>query len=67
MNGALSPQEVADKLGVSKITVLRLLRSGRLAGKHIGHRTWRVTEEALHAFMAGEQPKTPNRPKKTKK
>jgi excisionase family DNA binding protein len=53
MNGALSPQEAADRLGVSKDTILRLLRSGKLPGKKIGWRTWRITEEALAAFMAG--------------
>ena len=64
MNGALSPQEVADKLGVSKDTVLRLLRSGKLPAVKLGWKTWRITEDALAAFMAGKGSKRQRSPKR---
>lgn len=62
MNGALNPQQVAERLGISRDTVLRLVRSGRLAAVKLGWRTWRITEDALQAFMAGQQPNAPNKP-----
>ncbi len=51
---------------MSKDTILRLLRSGKLPGKKIGWRTWRITEEALQAFMDGapEKKKRTSRPSK---
>jgi excisionase family DNA binding protein len=67
MNGAMSPQEVADRIGVSKDTVLRLLRSGRLPGVKIGWRSWRITEDNLAAFMDGKQTKKAKTPKTTAK
>lgn len=54
MNGAMSPQEVAERLGVSRDTVLRWLRSGKLAAVKLGWRTWRITEDNLAAFTGGE-------------
>ncbi len=47
----LTPQEVAKKLQVSKVSVLKWLRSGKLAGAKIGHRTWRIRPEAVTAFL----------------
>jgi excisionase family DNA binding protein len=60
--GALSPTQVAEKLGVHKDTVLRLLRSGRLPAVKLGHRTWRITEEALQSFITGASSNTPSNP-----
>ncbi len=51
MNGAMSPQEVAERLGVSKETVLRLLRSGKLPAVKLGWRTWRIKRDDLDRFM----------------
>jgi excisionase family DNA binding protein len=65
MNGALTPQEAAERLGVSRITVLRLLRTGRLQAVKLGWRTWRIPEASLEAFVRGEAAAaTPNKPKK---
>jgi len=46
----LTPQEVADHLRVSKMTVYRLLKSGELASVRIG-RSLRVRESDMHAFL----------------
>ena len=45
----LTPEEVAERLQISRITVLNHLRSGALKGTKVG-RLWRVSEEALAAF-----------------
>ena len=45
----LTPYEVAERLQISRITVLNHLRSGLLKGTKVG-RLWRVSEEALAAF-----------------
>lgn len=61
----LSPKAVADLWGVDSDTVLRLLRSGKLAGFKIG-RSWRVPVEAVKAFeeAAGNKKPTPPLPKR---
>lgn len=51
METYLTPEEVAKKLQISKVSVLKWLRSGKLAGSKIGHRTWRIRPEAVHAFL----------------
>jgi excisionase family DNA binding protein len=47
----LSPAQVAEMLGVSRSTVLRLLRSGTLTSIRVGPRTIRVPAGALDAFI----------------
>jgi excisionase family DNA binding protein len=46
----MTPQEVADHLRVSKMTVYRLLKSGEMPSVRIG-RSLRVRESDLHAFL----------------
>ena len=46
----LGPAELAKVLGVSETDVLATLEKGDLKGKKIGS-TWRVTREALDAFL----------------
>ena len=55
-NRLLTPDEVADRLQVSRLTVMSYLRSGVLKGIKVG-RLWRVSEEELGRFLA-----TPRRP-----
>jgi excisionase family DNA binding protein len=50
MAGMLSMNEVADKLGVSRETVRRLILRKELRAVRIG-RQWRVTEEDLAAYL----------------
>lgn len=50
----LLPEEVAERLRVSRITVMRLLREGKLRGIKT-QKLWRVREEDLEAFIQGNQ------------
>jgi len=47
----MTPQQVAQMLGVSESDVLSSLESGDLKGKRIGTQ-WRVTRAAVNAFIA---------------
>ncbi len=47
----LTPEEVAQRLRISRITVMSHLRSGALKGVKVG-RLWRISEDALAAFCA---------------
>lgn len=53
MEEIYTPEQVAKKLSVTKTTVLRWLRSGELKGVRLGHKTWRIREEQLDAFLKG--------------
>src|SRR3954462_7388535 len=50
MERLLSTQEVAERLAVDKKTVLRYLRSGKLAGSRIG-RDYRIPEGSVAALL----------------
>ena len=50
----LTPEQVAERLQVSRATVVYWLRTGRLRGSQLGYRTWRVTAEEMAAFLARE-------------
>jgi excisionase family DNA binding protein len=50
-----SPEEVAERLGMSRYTIGEWLRSGRLKGRRIG-RFWRVKESDLQAFIDSPPP-----------
>lgn len=50
----LSAEQAADLLGLGLETTKRHLRAGRLPGKKVG-RLWRVSREALDAFIASDQ------------
>ena len=47
----LTPAEVMDILGIGKNTVSALLNSRQLKGFRVG-RSWRITDTALHEYMA---------------
>jgi len=49
----LRPEEVAELLGVSRRTIVRWLKEGRLKGVRVG-RLWRVREEDLDAFLSSD-------------
>lgn len=46
----LTPDQVADRLCISRLTVMRYLRTGRLRSVKVG-RLWRVRERDLEAFL----------------
>jgi excisionase family DNA binding protein len=49
----LTPEQVADRLSLSVLTVRAWLRSGRLPGVKPGGRVWRVRESDLDAYIRG--------------
>ena len=55
----LTPEQAADRLQVSRATVVDWLRSGRLRGSKLGYRTWRITTEEIVAFLERETVGTP--------
>jgi excisionase family DNA binding protein len=46
----LTPEQVAERLHISPLTVGNWLRSGKLKGVKVG-RLWRVRERDLEAFL----------------
>jgi excisionase family DNA binding protein len=48
----LTPEDVAERLQVSRWTVMDYLREGRIQGRKVG-RLWRITEGDLQAFIEG--------------
>src|SRR5829696_6569524 len=58
MERLLSTQEVADRLAVDKKTVLRYLRSGKLAGSKIG-RDYRIPESSVTTLLRRTSPMAP--------
>jgi len=47
----LTPEQVAERLNVSRITVMRWLRQGKMAGRKLGGTLWRVHPDDLQAFI----------------
>jgi excisionase family DNA binding protein len=46
----LTPDQVAERLQMSKLTIMDYLRKGKLKGIKFG-RLWRIKEEALEEFI----------------
>jgi excisionase family DNA binding protein len=46
----LTPDQVAERLSVSPLTVRKWLRSGKLKGMKVG-RIWRITEKDFQDFI----------------
>lgn len=49
--GMLSPQEVADELGVSRVVVWRWIRQGKLKAVKLTERTYRISKDDLDEFI----------------
>ena len=49
--GTLSPEQVADLLGVHHRTVLRMIHRGELAAFKVGQQ-WRITSDTMRKLMA---------------
>jgi excisionase family DNA binding protein len=57
MDELLTVEQAAGRLQMHPVTVRRLLRDGQLPGRKIGARQWRVSADALKAYMeAGQKP-----------
>lgn len=52
MPDLLTPDEIADQLKVSKVTVMRYLKSGRLKGHQLAGKLWRVYQRDLDTFIS---------------
>jgi excisionase family DNA binding protein len=50
-NNLLTPEQVAERLNVSRITVMRWLRQGKITGRKLGGKIWRVHPDDLLAFI----------------
>jgi excisionase family DNA binding protein len=46
----LTPEQVAERLQISRLTVMGYLRAGKLKGVKVG-RLWRVRERDFEAFL----------------
>jgi excisionase family DNA binding protein len=53
-----TPREVADILGVSTTTVLKLVHEGTLPGIRVSERIYRIPIPAFEHFQAGVAPPT---------
>jgi len=53
----LTPVEAAERLSVSRKSILDWLRSGKLKGVKVG-KLWRIREADLEAFL--KEPKKPD-------
>lgn len=49
----LTPEEVAERLALSPVTVGHMLRAGTLPGLKVGH-LWRVRAADLDAYIVGK-------------
>lgn len=54
----LAPEEVAERLGLSPVTVGHMLRAGKLPGVKV-LRLWRVREAALDDYIRSLEAPTP--------
>jgi excisionase family DNA binding protein len=52
---AYSISEVAQLLGIHRATVSRFIKSGELRVSRLGHRTVRITHEALMDFLRAHE------------
>jgi excisionase family DNA binding protein len=57
----LNPRQAATLLGLSEMSILRMLRDGTLPGRKVG-RQWRISKRQLLAFIESEgDSKPPNK------
>jgi excisionase family DNA binding protein len=61
-----TPEEVADRLKVTRRSVYEWIKRGRLKGLRAGQ-YWRVSESDLLAFLEGETPESATMGAKFKK
>jgi excisionase family DNA binding protein len=50
----VGPEEIAARLGVSRLTAVRWLHQGKLRGRKIGRKQWRMRESDLEAYINEE-------------
>ena len=50
----ISTKQAAEKYNIAQVTVRKWLAEGRLRGKKVGPRLWRVSEAELDRYINGE-------------
>ena len=50
----MTPEQVAERLQMGTETVYRYLRSGKLRGRRISHKAWRIAVIDLASFLRGQ-------------
>jgi excisionase family DNA binding protein len=50
----VGPEEIAARLGVSRLTAVRWLHQGKLRGRKIGRKQWRMRASDLEAYINEE-------------
>lgn len=50
----LTVDQAAERLQMHADTVRRLLREGQLPGRKVGARQWRISADALKAYINGD-------------
>jgi excisionase family DNA binding protein len=56
----LTVDQAAERLQMHADTVRRLLREGQLPGRKVGARQWRISADALKAYVEGiDKPAAP--------
>jgi excisionase family DNA binding protein len=50
----VGPEEIAARLGISRLTAVRWLHAGKLRGRKIGRKQWRMRASDLEAYIAQE-------------
>ncbi len=51
-----TPEDIAEILHVSRRTVYRYLKDGRLSASQPSGKLWRITEDDLRAFLDNGRP-----------
>jgi excisionase family DNA binding protein len=51
----LTPEQVAERLSVSRHTIMKWLRDGKLAGRKLGGKIWRIEPDEVQAFIERSQ------------
>lgn len=50
----MSPQEAAEYLGISRVTLYKLLKNGEVPAKKFGDQ-WRISKAVLDKFLEGKE------------
>jgi excisionase family DNA binding protein len=64
---AYTLREVADLLGVSEVYIRRTVRAGKLRVARLGHRTVRITDEALRDYLRAAEETGPRSKKERRR
>jgi len=55
-DSALTPEQVAELLNVTRETIYRKLRKGEIPAARVG-KVWRISRETIDRMLRGENPR----------